>query len=218
MPFMAQVEISSFFARSGIPATDIDDNNPHSDGKNYPRLRIWEVSGTTHTLIVGDAIGTGQNTDGEMSPGVDTGIEDGFYTFVFTDLIGYDPTLKYLVRADGGNTLPDVDRYQAADISPELSNESIADAVWDEPLGDHLLSGSTGEMLDLIKLSIDTVLKYDTNRTKIDTATNEMIIYDDDCSTELRRFKLLDSSGNPSVTEVCERQPIDDLGNPICTP
>jgi len=216
MPFMAQVEISSFFARSGIPATDIDDNNPHSDGKDYPRVRIWEVSGTTHTLIVGDAIGTGQNTDGIMSPGIDTGIEDGFYTFVFDDTIGYDPSKKYLVRSDGGNTLPDVDRYQAADVSPELSNESIADAVWDEASADHLISGSMGDLMNLIKAGIDNQLQYDKNRTKIDTATNEMIIFDDDCVTELRRFKLLDSSGNPSITEVCERKPISATDGSVC--
>lgn len=213
---MAQIEINSFFTRGGIPAADIDDNNPHSDGKNYPRVRIWEVDGATHTLIVGDTIGTGQNSDGIMTPVIDTGVEDGFYSFIFTDLIGYDPTKKYLVRTDGGNTLPDVDRYQTADINPELTNESIADAVWDEASADHLISGSMGELMTLIKSAIDNQLQYDKNRTKIDTVNNEMIIYDDDCVTELRRFKLLDSSGNPSVTEVCERKPISATDGTVC--
>jgi len=211
------MEVSSFFTRGGVPATDIDDNNPHSDGKSYPRCRIWEVSGTTHTLVVGDTIGTGQNTDGIMISGIDTGVEDGFYTFAFTDLIGYDSTKKYLVRTDGGNTLPDVDRYQAVEFDEELSNSTIADAVWDESAGDHLANGTTGELLSLIKVAIDTTLKYETNRTKIDTATSEMIIYDSDCTTELRRFRLLDSTGAPSITEVCERVPTSASdGNPVC--
>lgn len=213
---MAQIEISSFFARGGILATDIDDNNPHPDGKEYPRIRIWEVSGTTHTLIVGDVIGTGQNADGIMSPGIDTGVEDGFYTFVFTDLIGYDPTKKYLVRTDGGSTLPNIDRYQAADFDEELSNATIADAVWDETAADHLTAGTTGELLTLIKSAIDNQLQYDKNRTKIDTVNNEMIIYDDDCVTELRRFKLLDSTGTPSISEVCERIPTSATDGSVC--
>ncbi len=213
---MAQVEINSLFSRRGVPATDIVNFNPQPDGKNYPRARVWEVSGNTYILIVGDVIGTGQNTDGIMIPGVDTGVEDGFYTFVFTSTIGYDPTKTYLARTDGGGTLPNSDRYHTVVITPELSNQTIADAVWDEPTINHLVLGTTGEVLTLIKAAIDNQLQYEKNRTKIDTINNEMIIYENDCTTILRKFKLLDSTGNPSTTNVCERKPISATDGSVC--
>jgi len=103
--------------------------------------------------------------------------------------------------------------------------------VWDESVTDHLSAGSTGLMLSQTKANtdqlfldvaavqsiVDLILKYDTNRTKIDTVNNEMIIYDDDCTTVLRRFKLLDSSGVPSTYELCERKPIAASdGHSVC--
>ena len=71
---MAYIEITSFITRAGVPATDIDDLNPHLDGRNYPRLRIWEIDGGTQDLIIGDPAGSGLNTDAIMSPVID-GVE-----------------------------------------------------------------------------------------------------------------------------------------------
>jgi len=226
---VAQIEINSFFTRRGVPATDIDDLNPHPDGKNYPRVRIWEVSGSTYDLVVGDPVGSGQATDGVMSPVVDS-VEDGFYTFLFTDINGYDPTKKYLIRVDGGSSLTSTERYQVTNIDP-LEND-IINGVWDESILDHLSPNSTGLTLSQTKANTDTlylsvtavqslvslILKYDTNRTKIDTTNHEMIVYDDDCVTELRRFQLLDTTGTPNSSEVCERKPIAATdGKPICS-
>lgn len=219
---MAQIEINSFFTKGGVPATDIDNSNPIG-GKNYPLIRVWEITGSVYTLIVGDTIGSGQNVDGTMVPVIDTGVEDGFYTFLFTDTIGYDETKKYLVRTDAGPSVPTQERYQAAQVdSNTIDATAIADAVWDEQASDHLGVGTTGLHLSQTKANtdqlfldvasvqsiVDLILKYDTNRTKIIPSTNELIVYDDDCTTILRKFSLLDSSGTPSTTEVCERKPV----------
>lgn len=228
---MAQIEINSFFTKGGIPATDIDDKNPIG-GRNYPLVRIWEVAGSAYNLVVGDTIGSGQNFDGTMVPVADTGVEDGFYSFLFTDLIGYDEIKTYLIRSDGGPSLPPNERYQVAHLDSVASNAAeIADAVWDEAQIDHLNAGSMGLALSQTKANtdqlfldvaavqsiVDLILKYDTNRTKIDTVNNEMLIYDDDCTTVLRKFKLLDSAGVPSTSELCERKPIAATdGQSVC--
>lgn len=228
---MAEIEINSFFTKGGQPAIDIDNKNPIG-GRNYPLIRIWEVAGSVYTLIVGDTAGTGSAADGTMVPVTTAGIEDGFYSYLFTTATGYDTTKKYLVRADGGPSLPQHERYQVAHVdSDTLDVDAIADAVWDEPATDHLGVGSTGLLLSQTKANtdqlfldvasvqniVDLVLKYDTNRTNIDTVNNEMVIYDDDCTTVLRRFKLLDSNGIPSTEEVCERKPIAASdGHAVC--
>ncbi len=211
---MAEIEINSLFTDNGLPKTGLS-----------PTIRIWEVSGAIQTLIVGVPSGTGQNTDGAMSE-----IGDGFYTFLFTDLIGYDPLKKYLIRTDGTATLQDTDRYQTGSIDP--IEETIINGVWDEVISpDHLGTGSAGLILSEIKadttslfLSIDdvntlvtTLLKYDTNRTKIDSVANTLTVYDDDCTTVLRVFQLLDELGVPSTDSVCERKPIvANDGKPVC--
>ncbi|MCK5020417.1 MAG: hypothetical protein KAS32_25500 [Candidatus Peribacteraceae bacterium] len=226
---MAQIEINSFFTKGGQPATSIDDDNPIG-GKNYPLIRIWEVTGSVYTLIVGDTIGTGQNFDGTMVPVTTAGVEDGFYSFVFTDTIGYDETKTYLIRSDAGPSIPPQERFQVASIDSSFISV-VADAVWDEALTDHLSVGSTGLALSQTKANteqlfldvaavqsiVELILKYDTNRTKINTITKTLTVYDDDCTTVLRTFSLLDHTGTPSTSEVCERKPIAATdGHSIC--
>lgn len=224
---MAQIEINSLFANRGVPAIDIATATP-----GYPTVRVWEVSGAVQTLIVGAPNGTGQNTDGIMAEIVGDGSpirKDGFYTLLFTDTIGYDPSKKYLVRSDGGTSLPDADRYQTAEIDP--IEDAITKGVWDVDRTEHLGTDSTGLALSQIKadttqlfLDLDAIndlvtllLKYDTNRTKIDETAKTLTIYDDDCTTVLRVFELLDQWGVPSTDSVCERKPISASdGKPVC--
>ena len=153
--------------------------------------------------------------------------DDGFYKYEFDDVTdGYDPAKTYAFRADGGPSLPPGERYQVARLDPTETAEGIADAVWDEPRADHLTVGSTGEALSQIKadttdiidklyLDADSVLevvqlllKMDAGRTKIDPTANTLTVYDEDCTTVLRVFDLFDSTGTPSVTDVCERVPV----------
>jgi hypothetical protein len=224
---MAYTEINTFFTRGGLPATNIYDLNPHYDGKTYPRLRIWEINGTVFDLVVGDVHGSSQPTDGIMSPVVDSSEKDGFYSFLFTTAIGFDKAKKYLVRVDGGSSLPPGERYQVASIDPvgataitsgDIAN--IVDAVWDEPMSTHLQTGTSGAYAnevhaDVQQVRIDltsalslvrTLMKYEQNRTKIDKNAKTLTIYDDDGVTPLKVFDLKDSTGSPSVTEVCERR------------
>ncbi len=221
---MAEIIISSYFADNSGPVTGLT-----------PTIRIWEVTSTGQDLVVGATCGSGQNTDGNMVEMGDCGSPvtelDGFYRFTFTDLIGYDITKSYVVRADGGVTLSAEFRYQAEKITTTdaIDAQFIEDAVWDAAAANHI-GGSPDTMGELQNLSddifntvevirtndipalyslMDYIRKYNTNRTKIDAANNTLTIYEDDCVTVLRVFRLLDSTGTPSTEEVCERTSID---------
>jgi len=218
---MAEIIISSYFEDNSGPITGLT-----------PTVRIWDVGTVSDELVVGATCGTGQATDGVMIEvedcGSPAGEQDGFYRFVFTDTIGYNPTKTYVVRVDGGVSLASNCRYQTSKITPAdaLSAADVADAVWDEPKADHLVPGSTGEALsqtkadtadiiDKLYLDADSVLevvqlllKLEAGRTKIDPTTNTLTVYDEDCTTVLRVFNLYDSTGAPSVIDVCERKPV----------
>ena len=214
---MASAVITSFFTRGGTPATDIETVSAGT----YPVVRIWEVIDGTPA---GDAF-IGQFI---MIPMEDGANDDGFYKYEFTDIPdGFDETKTYTFRSDGGPSIPGGERYQVARLDPSenIDIDEIADAVWDEPSADHLSAGSTGLVLSQIKadttaiaqnlyLNADSVLeivqlhlKLDAGRTKIDPTNNTLTVYDEDCTTILRQYKLYDSTGTESVTDVCERVP-----------
>lgn len=225
---MASIEITSFFTNAGSPALSINTDTP-----GYPKVQIFEINGTTSTIIVGAPSGTGSNTDG-----VQTASGAGFYTFVFTDLIGYNESKKYLVRVDGGPSLPATDRFQSGSVEPALSAADVQNVaqetsatVWNETLGTFTTPGSVGYAINQIRanteqLALDVIdvtallnllLKYETNRTRIDTTAKTLTVYDDDCATVLRVFQLRDSFGNASTDQVCERLPIAATdGKAVC--
>lgn len=213
---MASVVIASFFTRAGEPATDIE-----SVTTGYPKIRIWRITDGTPAgdSFVGEYVMTAMEDGSE---------DDGFYKFEFDDVAhSYDPTGTYTFRADGGPSLTQGERYQAARLDPSetLDPESVAEAVWDVQRSDHLTPGTTGEALSQIKadttaiannlyLDADSVLevvqlllKFETGRTRIDPVANTLTVFDEDCTTPLRVFDLLDSTGAPSVADVCERRP-----------
>ena len=215
---MASVVITSFFTRGGNPATNIETVS----GGTHPIVRIWEV-------IDGSPAGDAFIGEFVMVPMEDGANDDGFYKYEFTDLPdGYDPTKTYTFRADAGPSVPTGERYQVARLDPSenLDPDTIAASVWDVQKADHLVPGSTGEALSQTKadttaiaqnlyLGVDSVLpllqllvKLEAGRTKIDPVNNTLTIYDEDCTTVLRVFKLYDSTGAESVTDVCERKPV----------
>jgi glycyl-tRNA synthetase alpha subunit len=120
---------------------------------------------------------------------------------------------------DGGATA--VQRYQSGVSNPSDCLDTLVDAVWDEPANDHLVAGSFGEKLNQNNAAAQTLimamsdvqnlvrllLKYETNRTRIDHVAKTLTVYDDDGTTILRVFNLLDGNGVGSVDEVCERTP-----------
>lgn len=210
---METVTIASFFTKNGKPATNLE-----SQTGDFPKVRIWRVkkdSNDTDQFI-------GEFT---MKPVDDGSNDDGFYDFVFGEDDGYDPKQSFVFRADGGSALPDNERYQAGSITEDTTDLTV-NAIWDEPLSNHQLTGSTGGVLSRIKADSDqitsnlflsansvlevvhTLLKLEAGRTLIDANDSTLTIYDQDCVTPLRVYRLLDSEGNQSIEEVCERKPI----------
>lgn len=109
-------------------------------------------------------------------------INDGIYKFIFTKTDGFDPAIKYITTFDGGKSLPDSERYNYGQIVPSLDIE-------------------TANAINLSR-------KFETNKTEIDVNNAELIVYDDDQTTILWRYKLLDSRGQPSIDEIATRVPV----------
>jgi len=194
--------ITSYFSKKGVPKLGLS-----------PTIRVWEVTTVGQTLIIG-------SPDGNM-----TEVGDGFYKYIFTNGNGYDETKEYVLRSDGAGDLGNNERYGAASISEDsVSQDTIdtmVDSIWDESATDHIAAGTTGLVLNQIKadtalIQIDTssiialcetLLKYDTNRTKVDKIAKTLTIYDDNGVTPLTVFDLKDGTGTPSITEICIREP-----------
>lgn len=97
----------------------------------------------------------------------------------------------------------------------------VPGAVWDEQVVDHMSSGSAGEALGQVSANVQNMTittvstmsmvqnlwKYERNRTKIDTNTKQLIIYDTDGVTPIQIYNLRDRNGQPSVVESMERIP-----------
>ncbi len=208
--------ISSFFTLDGVPAIGLTPP---------PTLIIYSVTGTSQTLVVSGA------------PMIEVGA--GFYQYNFTL---YDPTQEYVFQVDGGAATyagDNPERYQAGSIEvatiTETTTTNIASAVWDQTTSSHVATGTFGlleqqtaanvvqvannlyvnanSVLDIVNL----IVQYDTNRTKIDPVACTLTVYENDCITPLRVFKLLDTTGAPSIEQIAERTPISaNDGLPHC--
>lgn len=184
--------ISSRFKNQGIPQANLT-----------PVIKIWSVTPTTQTVVVAGDV---------MSE-----IGDGFYKYTF---VAYDPNLNYLFSIDGGTSLSAIDRFQegandhfADDIAYTTLEESISDHLNTDTLGlklNQIHSDTQQLRLDVNDLEnlLNILLKYERNRTKIDKVNKTLTVYDNDGVTPYHIFNLLDSTLNPSVTEVCERVPV----------
>ncbi len=216
---MNSITITSYFSKNGIPSINLT-----------PTIRIWEVN--TNILLIGSPDGINLNVDGIMSEMISlpAGTQDGFYKFEFTQSLGFDSSKQYLIKVDGGVSENNYQRYQISQIEPIVD---VVDAIFNEPIIQHTQVGSFGEKINQISANtqqltlnlidvmdlLNLVLKYDTNRTKIDIVNHTLTVYDDDCSTPLRTFKLYDANGIPSVADVIERRPIaigTTDGQPVC--
>lgn len=100
--------------------------------------------------------------------------------------------------------------------------QTIVQSIWDANIANYLNAGSTGKKLNDIPTAsstADAVWSHTTANTLFNNigfikgieggrwkiANNQMIFYNDDNITELARFDLTDSSGNPTQTNVFER-------------
>lgn len=215
--------ITSFFTRGGQPATNIETVTP-----GFPVVRVWEVTD-------GSATGDGFVGEFQMIPIEDGANDDGFYKYELTAVDGYDETKSYIFRCFGGPSLPPHEQWQTGEKAAEVGDittteinqiaQAAASAVWDVPAADHVTAGTFGESANQVRantanimnqlyLDADSVLevvqlllKLETGRTKIDPVTSTLTVYDNDCTTVLRQFNLLDSNGVASVSEICERKP-----------
>lgn len=97
------------------------------------------------------------------------------------------------IKGDTTNILADVDALPAA--------EETADAVWDEPLDDHLTAGSAGSVLKMVEL----IRAVEAGEWKIEN--NQMIFYDT-AGAEVLRFDLFNSFGTPAMDNVFRRVPV----------
>ena len=198
--------INSHFTTNGSPALLLS-----------PIIFIWEVvPGNPITYV---SVVTGHPMSNPTG--------DGFYSYEFATR---DATKNYLVRVDGGLAQPQGERFSVSAIPADdtvsvampFSVQDIVDGVLDEPSAAHLQPGSVGLHLnevhaDVQQLRVDvttalsvvnTLIKYERNRTKIDKVAMTLTVYNDDGVTPLKVFNLRDSTGAPSVTEVCERVPV----------
>lgn len=183
--------ITSFFTNNGVPATGLT-----------PIIDIWEITDSSQTKIVAN--------DSMIE------VEEGWYKYNFST---YDTETDYIIKVDGGNSLPPQDRFQA--FGNETFKDDITDAVWEEAKTDHLQAGTFGEALATVDADIeglrldvnsmltlvDILVKHESNRTKIDKTAKTLTVFDDDGTTPLQVFDLLDSNGQPSIEEIAERNP-----------
>jgi len=172
--------ISSLFTTSGTPTIGLS-----------PTIRIWKVISGGDTLVVTDA------------PMIEVG--DGFYKYVFA---AYDPLNDYLFRTDGGEELPASERYQRA------SNRNDATETWAAQTSDNNDPDSFGEAVNDININVnaalavlDVLLKYQSNRTRVDRDANTLTIYEDDGVSILQVFDLLNDLGVPDSECIYERLP-----------
>lgn len=117
-----------------------------------------------------------------------------------------------------------VDTISTSGATPE----SIADEVWNRLANTNNTNGSFGQFLNYIKnigdlnfdninmlndklndatVLIQTLIKYESNRTKINPIEKTMTVYDDDGVTPLKIFDLKNFAGSNSITEIAERDP-----------
>lgn len=84
------------------------------------------------------------------------------------------------------------------------SAADVADAVFDEVAADHVGAGSFGKMLSDIETLAVFIGDIEGGRWRI--VSNQMIFYKSDNTTEVARFNLFDSDGNPAMENVFQRQ------------
>lgn len=192
--------INSFFTKNGLPALGLT-----------PIIKIWMVEGPTRTVVVDNQAMT-----------EDAG---GYYWYNFVD---HQEPKDYVLLVDAGEDMIPYGRYNTAAISPKATAvvdsatvQQIVSGVWDEQATNHTATGTMGALANQTHANteaavvaiasinglIQTLLKYERNRTKIDPAAKTLTVYDDDGVTPIRVFDLKDSAGAASVAEVAERMP-----------
>lgn len=85
------------------------------------------------------------------------------------------------------------------DLKADITNSKLDDVLID-----------TNSIISSLSLALDivnTILKYNSNRTRIDKNNKTLTVYDDDGVTPITVFDLKDFNGVASITEIAERSP-----------
>jgi len=120
----------------------------------------------------------------DLSDSVWLGLTGGSTIKAKTDLIPASP-------AAAGSKMDIVDAPSSAGKAA-LAN-AVADQVWDEVASGHVASGSTGALLGLVHSILGG---------KQQIIGNQLVCYAADNITEVARFNLFDSDGNPTMVSV----------------
>lgn len=198
---MVQIEIDSRFTNLGVPDSNINTVSSNT----YPQIRILQTTGSSVILIVGTPDGTGQNTNGVM-----TSQGDGFYSFLFTSTIGFDPTQKYLISVDGGPSLQNSERYQASEIDPasltptDLLNVQQA-----------VVTGTSG-LSNNLYINVNSVLAIVNLILKNQQQNINLVVDPVECTLTVNRYEREDN--NIIVEPIIQCNPIDDIQENICSP
>ena len=65
----------------------------------------------------------------------------------------------------------------------------------------------TGTCAETFEKTLNEILKYSANRTKIDKIAKTLTVFDDNGTTPIKVFDLKDFNGVASITEIAERAP-----------
>lgn len=143
-------------------------------------------------------------------------------TTAYTQVVVLASIATTIMSSSGNSTDPwstDLTMYGPGTAGNVI--QSLPSNIWNEPTISHLTYGTVGFVLTQLQADtstisisqiaitslINTLLKYERNRTKIDTAAATLTIFDNDGVTPLTVFALSDHLGNPSISEICERNP-----------
>ena len=175
---MAIKLITSYFTKFGAPQLGL-----------VSTIKIYEITQAANTVLVNGA------------PMLEVG--DGIYKYAFTT---YDFKKNYIFVVNGGATLGNSDRYQVT--ANESFAEDTAYMTWEESMLGHTTPGTAGENQQLIVDIVKNILKFHTNRTKIDSNTFKLHVYDTDGVTILHTYDLKDEHGTSTITRIFERRPV----------
>lgn len=97
----------------------------------------------------------------------------------------------------GVGQLVDNSAGATVDSSGLVNPSEVSQAVLDEPVTAHLVAGSAGAYLNEARSESGRARKQVVNRTEINFATQQLVVYDDDGTTVLYRATLKTDDGSP---------------------
>jgi hypothetical protein len=154
---------------------------------------------------------TGTSDFVEVDPGNFPGVYDLQLASGNTATVGF---LKYAVSSPGcrpyfglveivANIEADTYARLGAPVLATISADiaSIPPAVWDAVLAGHTTDGTSGRI-------VQDALRILKNRTRIDTITNQLIVYGDDETTPIFTYALKDNAGVANAKKAYEKAPV----------